>query len=171
MKDANKQKIFTSFLICNETGRPPAFNFRQPTNKLRVPCTVDVNDSIFHLFRAYLDQDVPLICRLPSRDSETGHWAQISISLVGKAELSHFHIESKINFIIHYDRTGGWITGGTGYSIGPTVILETNEDELGWHRVKIGDRIPFEFSIRYSCHWNKLTEAGFQRSRFQISIL
>ena len=35
-----------------------------------------------------------------------------------------------------------------GYSQGPTVTSETQEDELGWHRIKIGDEVKFEFSVR-----------------------
>ena len=42
----------------------------------------------------------------------------------------------------------GWITGGVGYSQGPTVTSETEEDKLGWHRIKISDELKFEFSVR-----------------------
>src|ERR1700689_4174676 len=121
MEDKDKQHIFTPFLICNETGSPPTFNFRQSTSRTKSSCTVTMDDPTFHLFQAYLHLDIPLICRLPSRHSDSEHWAQIPINLIGKSELSHFDIEPKINFIIHYDRTKGYITGGVGYSQGPTV--------------------------------------------------
>ena len=150
MEDTNKQQTFTPFLICNETGKPPTFNFGQSTSRSRVSCTVTIDDPSFHLFQEYLHHDLPLICRLPSQHSESGNWAQIPINLIGKTELSHFDIDPKINFILHYDRTKGYITGGAGYSIGPTVSLETHEDSLGWQRVKIGDTLQFEFSIRSS---------------------
>jgi hypothetical protein len=148
VEDKKNQRVFTPFLICNETGSPPIFNFRQSTSRTRTACTVTIDDPTFHLFQAYLHLDIPLICRLPSRQSGSGYWTQIPINLIGKVELSHFDIESKINFIIHYDRTNGWITGGVGYSHGPTVTSETEEKELGWYRIKIGDEMKFEFSVR-----------------------
>ena len=101
VEDAHKRRIFTPFLICNETGSPPTFNFRQSTSKTRTTCTVKIDDSTFHLFQAYMHLDIPLICRLPSCQPDNGYWAQIPINLIGKAELSHFDIEPKINFIIH----------------------------------------------------------------------
>ena len=111
-------------------------------------CTVTIDDSTFHLFQAYLHDDIPLVCRLPSSHSETGGWAQIAINLIGKAELSHFDVEPKINFVLHYDRIKGNIIGGVAYSIGPTITSETKEDDLGWHRIIIGDELRFEFSVR-----------------------
>lgn len=148
MEDANKQLVFTPFLTCNETENPPTFNFRQSTSPSRVYCTVAIDDPTFHHFQEYLHHDLPLICRLPSSLSETGNWAQIPINLIGKAELSHFDIDPKINFVLHYDRIKGYITGGAGYSIGPTVTGDAKEDDLGWHRIKIGDNLPLEFSVR-----------------------
>ena len=111
-------------------------------------CTVTIDDSTFHLFQAYLHLDLPLICRLPSHHSDTEHWTQIPINLIGKTELSHFDIEPKINVVLHYDRIKGNINGGVGYSIGPTVTSDIKEDELGWHRIKIGDHLRLEISVR-----------------------
>jgi hypothetical protein len=73
----------------------------------------------------------------------------IPINLVGKVELSHFDLDPRINFIFHYDRFHSWVTGGVGYSVGPTVTAQTEEQELGWQRVKIGDQVRLEFSVRY----------------------
>jgi hypothetical protein len=148
VEDANKQRVFIPFLTCNETGKPPTFNFRQSTSRSRTSCTVTIDDFTFHLFQSYLHLDLPLICRLPSRHSDTDHWTQIPINLIGKTELSHFDIEPKINFVLHYDRIKGNIKGGAGYSIGPTVTSEIKEDELGWHRIKIGDNLRLEISVR-----------------------
>ena len=111
-------------------------------------CTVTIDDHTFHLFQSYLHHDLPLTCRLPSRHSETGNWAQIPINLIGKTELSHCDVDPKINFVLHYDRIKGYITGGTGYSIGSTVTADTKEDDLGWHRIKIGDSLRLELSVR-----------------------
>jgi len=80
---------------------------------------------------------------------ESGLWAHIPINLVGKAELSHFDIETRMNFIFHYDRWHNWVMGGVGYSIGSVVTKDTEEEEMGWKRVKIGDQVQLEFSIRY----------------------
>ena len=80
---------------------------------------------------------------------ETGPWAHIPINLVGKAELSHFDIETRMNFIFHYDRWHNWVMGGVGYSVGSVATKDTEEEEMGWKRVKIGDQVQLEFSIRY----------------------
>lgn len=39
--------------------------------------------------------------------------------------------------------------GGVGYSVGSVVTKDTAEEEMGWKRVKIGDQVRLEFSIRY----------------------
>jgi hypothetical protein len=147
MEDKQKQRIYTPFLTCNETGTPPTFSFRQSTPRARTLCTVTIDDPTFHLFQAYLHHDIPLICRLRAIQGEEG-WAQIPIVFVGKAELSHCDLEPKINFVIHYNKGEGRITGGVGYSIGPTVSTETDERDLGWERIKIGDEVQLEFSVR-----------------------
>jgi hypothetical protein len=149
IEDANKQRLYSPFLICNETGYPPAFKFRHSTSLNRIPCTVTIDDPTFHLFQEFLHHDMPLICRLQGRRSETGFWAQIPINLIGKVELSHIDIDPKINFVFHYDKFHRWVTGGVGYSVGPVVTPKLDEKEFGWQRVKIGDQITLEFSLRY----------------------
>jgi hypothetical protein len=144
----DKQRVYIPFPVCNETGYPPAFRYRHSTSKVRIPCTITIDDPMFHLFQSYLHHDIPLVCRLQSRRSDTDYWAHIPISLLGKVEFSHIDVEPKINFIFHYDRFHGWVTGGVGYSVGPTVTAKTAEQELGWERVKIGDELRFEFSLR-----------------------
>lgn len=157
MEDNQKQRVYTPFLICNETGTPPTFAFRHSTSRTRTPCTVTIDDPTFHLFQAYLHLDIPLVCRLPSVRAEE-RWAQIPITLVGKAELSHVDLEPRINFVIHYNKGEGRITGGVGYSLGPTVAIDTDERDLGWERIKIGDEIRLEFSVRYR---PKVPESSF----------
>jgi len=150
IEDAEKQRIYVPFVTCNETGYPPAFAFRHSTSKYKIPCTITIDDPTFHFFQAYLHHDIPLVCRLPARRDQTaGPWVHIPINLVGKVELSHFDIDPRINFIFHYDRFHSWVTGGVGYTLGPTVTSQTEEHELGWQRVKIGDQVQLEFSIRY----------------------
>lgn len=150
IEDENKERKYIPFLTCNETRYPPAFKFRHSTSKQRIPCTVTVDDPTFHTFQAYLHQDYPLVCRVPSRNSDPPIWAHIPISLVGKVELSHVDIEPQLNFIFHYDRFRGWVTGGVGYSVGQTVTSQTVEQDLGWQRVKIGDQLTFEISLRWT---------------------
>jgi len=147
MEDKQKQRIYTPFLRCNETGSAPTFAFRESTSRTRTPCTITIDDPTFHLFQAYLHDDIPLVCRLPSAQGEES-WARIPIALVGKTELSHIDLEPKINFVIHYHKGEGSITGGVGYSVGPTVTVGTDERELGWERIKIGDEIRLELSVR-----------------------
>lgn len=149
IEGVDKERLYAPLLICNETGYPPAIQFRKSSSR-RIPCTITIDDPTFHLFQAYLHLDVPLVCRLPSSGSTGGSWAQIPVSLVGKAELSHIDLEPKINFIFHYDRTRGLIEGGAGYSIGPTATSQTEEHNLGWLRLKIGDQVQFELSVRYT---------------------
>lgn len=134
--------------MCNETGSPPVFHFRQSTSRARTPCTITIDDPTFHLFQAYLHYDFPLACRLQSRKSGNENWASIPINLIGKVEFSHIDLETNLNFIIHYDRDQGWITGGVGYSVGPTVTSDTVEKDLGWERVKIGDSVRLDLSVR-----------------------
>lgn len=148
MEDKQKQRIYTPFLTCNETGAPPTLSFRQSTSRARIPCTVTIDDPTFHLFQAYLHHDIPLVCRLPSLNEDTS-WAHIPVALLGKAELSHFDLEPKVNFVIHYHKAEGRIVGGTAYSVGPTITVDTDERDLGWERIKIGDEMKFEFSVRY----------------------
>ena len=145
-EDPHKERVWTPFLKCNETGLPLTFHFRE-SSRSRIPCTVQIDDPTFHIFQAYLHYDFPLACRLQSRKSGD-NWAAIPVNLVGKVELSHFDLETKLNFIIHYDRRLGWITGGVGYGIGPTVTSQTVEKDLGWQRVKIGDRVRLDLSVK-----------------------
>jgi hypothetical protein len=166
VEDEDKQRTYIPFLTCNETGNPPSFAFRTSTLKHKIPCTITIDDPTFHFFQAYLHHDLPLVCRLPARkqstdlriidaktndaeEVESGPWVHIPINLVGKAELSHFDIETRINFIFHYDRWHHWVSGGVGYSLGSVVGKDTEEEELGWKRVKIGDQVQLDFSIRY----------------------
>lgn len=167
IEDENKQRVYAPFLKCNETGYPPAFKFRHSTSRARIACTVTIDDPTFHLFQAYLHHDMPLVCRLQSRREDHGHWAQIPINFVGKVQLSHVDIDPKINFIFHYDNFHQWVTGGVGYTVGPTVSSETPERDLGWQRVKIGDDIKLEFSIR----WISTEEISNQHSHTGVNAL
>jgi len=109
-----------------------------------------------------------MICRLQSHHSDNEEWVQIPISFVGKTQLSHIDIEPQLNFIFHYDRFHSWVTGGVGYSVGPIVTSDAGERDLGWKRVKIGDTIPFEFSVRYSLSVDReLIQVDFYRGDSQ----
>jgi hypothetical protein len=148
LEDSDHERLYAPFLTCNETGYAPTFKYRQSTTKLRIPCTVTIDDPTFHLFQAYLHHDMPVVCRLPAQRTESGYFAHIAVNLLGKVELSHLDIDPKVNFIFHYDASHDWITGGVGYTLGPAVTSKTKE-EADWQRLKIGDQIKFEFSVRY----------------------
>jgi hypothetical protein len=170
VEDSEKERVYSPFMICNETGQSPTFNFRQPTNRARNTCTVEIDDPTFHLFENYLHHDMPLACRIRS-SAGVDHWAHVPINLLGKVQLSHFDVEKKINFLFHYSREKGWISGGVGYSLGPAVTLKTSESDLDWERVKIGDQVQFELSVRFSRLVDRLIVDGSLRQRCPVNIL
>jgi hypothetical protein len=153
LENSDHERLYTPFLTCNETGYPPAFKFRHSTSKSRIPCTITIDDPTFHLFQTYLHHDIPLICRLPARRPENDYFAHIPINMLGKVELSHLDLDPKINFIFHYDAFHSWVSGGVGYTIGPTITSKTKEEQ-DWQRIKIGDQVKLEFSVRYPSDCN-----------------
>ncbi|KAK6531632.1 hypothetical protein TWF694_002811 [Orbilia ellipsospora] len=150
---------YIPFLTCSETGRPLEFKYlsEDPIN-----CTVkSITADVFHLWEFYIHNDSPLACRVPARPQtgdrritgdvgvEAGEWIPFVISLIGKLDLSHLHISTTLNVIMH---TGvltkansellypGTIDSATAYSVSPNV---------GSTRIIIGDNLPLRFKIRW----------------------
>ncbi|KAK6356659.1 hypothetical protein TWF718_000999 [Orbilia javanica] len=150
---------YIPFLTCAETGRPLELKYlsEDPLN-----CTVKaISDDTFHLWEFYIHNDSPLSCRVPARPPsgdrhitgdvgvEDGEWIPFVISLTGKLDLTHLHISTTINVILH---TGifsqdssellypGTIDSATAYSLSPNVDST---------RIIIGDDLPLRFNIRW----------------------
>ncbi|KAL9107692.1 MAG: hypothetical protein Q9227_007407 [Pyrenula ochraceoflavens] len=101
------------FPTCNETFLPLALPFNTPSS---LSCTIDsLSDELYHLLEFYTHDDVPFECRIPSvplpsssstlnddRDSsEAAQWTPMTISLQGTLQLSHLHIHTSVNTLIH----------------------------------------------------------------------
>ncbi|EPS40009.1 hypothetical protein H072_6190 [Dactylellina haptotyla CBS 200.50] len=150
---------YIPFLTCGETGRALEFKYlsEDPVN-----CTVKaISDDVFHLWEFYIHNDSPLACRVPARPPngdrpitgdvgvEAGEWIPFIISLTGKLDLTHLHISTTLNVIMH---TGvfsqnaaellypGTIDSATAYSVSPNVDST---------RIIIGDDLPLRFKIRW----------------------
>ncbi|KAL9621227.1 MAG: hypothetical protein Q9160_004360 [Pyrenula sp. 1 TL-2023] len=105
------------FPTCNETLSPLALPFNTP---MTLPCTIDsLSDELYHLLEFYTHDDVPLTCRIPSTplsatssnspssaalDDSTSSlvsWTPLTIALQGTLQLSHLHIHTSINTLLH----------------------------------------------------------------------
>ncbi|KAF3922884.1 hypothetical protein ABW20_dc0100003 [Dactylellina cionopaga] len=150
---------YIPFLTCSETGNPLELRYlsEDPVN-----CTVKaITEDIFHLWEFYIHNDSPLACRVPARPQsgdrhitgdvgvEAGEWIPFIISLTGKLDLTHLHISTTLNVIVH---TGvfsidssellypGTIDSATAYSISPNIDST---------RIIIGDDLPLRFNVRW----------------------
>ncbi|KAK6509886.1 hypothetical protein TWF481_004613 [Arthrobotrys musiformis] len=149
---------YVPFLTCAETGRPLELRYlsEDPLN-----CTVKaISDDTFHLWEFYIHNDSPLSCRVPARPLsgdrhitgdvgvEAGEWIPFVISLTGKLDLTHLHISTTINVILHTGSSSqdddllfpGIIDSATAYSVSPN---------LDSTRIIIGDDLPLRFNIRW----------------------
>ncbi|EWC47221.1 hypothetical protein DRE_03340 [Drechslerella stenobrocha 248] len=150
---------YVPFLTCNETGRPLELQF---LSEAPVNCTVKtISDEVFHLWEFYIHNDSPLACRVPVRPQtgdrpitgdvgvESGEWIPFIISLTGKLDLTHLHISTTLNVILHTGAVTdnpadppypGKIDSATAYSISPNIDST---------RIIIGDDLPLRFNIRW----------------------
>ena len=173
--DASGELQYIPFPTCNETGRPLELLFGSekgidiPTGissepdlrLLDINCTLaELDDSLFHLLEFYIHNDAPLSCRVPSLplSSSTSRTSQdythLQFALTGKLQLSHLHIDPRLNVIVHTtaptkkDKTGeistgdreGQILAATAYSLPPT---------LSSPQLVIGDPLPFQLTVRW----------------------
>ncbi|KAJ5113248.1 hypothetical protein N7456_001782 [Penicillium angulare] len=115
---------YVPFVTCNETSRPLSLRYGISET---ITCTIpSLSDNLYHLFEFYVHSDVPMTCRVPTsplvsspdtptekKDSESGvedsallsengpPFTPLTIALQGTLQLSHLHIWSDMNMLMH----------------------------------------------------------------------
>lgn len=159
--NANGQLQYVPFPTCNETGRPLELYFGVEKD---MNCTIDfVDDSFFHTLEYYVHNDAPFTCRIPARPlaasalttkkedptiegqgSLSRDYIPLIIALTGTLQLSHLHIASHLNVLLHAVPKSvepGVIAASTAYSVAAPWSPPT--------RIVIGDALPLMFSVRW----------------------
>lgn len=126
-------------------------------------CTIPfVSDAFFHLLEFYIHSDAPLSCRLPERPpphvesggeaSSPPEFVPLVFALAGTLQLSHMHISTHLNVLIHstpkhhlHPHDSGVLDSATAYSTSPL----THMDGSYTRRLVIGDPLPLSFSVRW----------------------
>ena len=148
--DASNEEIYAPFLICEETGSPLTFPFRESTNENYIPCAVAIDEQTFDSFEIYLHNNSPRICRLQSLSYEGKPSGQIFVNFVGDVRFSYLNIEPKLDFIVHFNQSrSGFVEGGMGYTLERKVPKIESNQESNLQRIQIGDEIQFEISVKY----------------------
>lgn len=147
---------YIDFSICNETSEPLSLPFAEPTH---LTCTIDaLTDDLYHLLEYYVHNDAPLSCRVPTYpqssssdytdETETAladkgkeAWTPLTIALQGTLQLSHIHIWTDINVLMHHSpltpsseddestTPPGAILAAAAYSIPPNQIVSPANKE------------------------------------------
>ncbi|KAJ6103746.1 hypothetical protein N7486_003968 [Penicillium sp. IBT 16267x] len=115
---------YIPFVTCNETSRPLSLRYGISET---ITCTIpELSDTLYHLFEFYVHSDVPMTCRVPTSplsstpntpedsDPESGEtdplaalsengppFTPLTIALQGTLQLSHLHIWSDMNMLMH----------------------------------------------------------------------
>lgn len=167
---------YIPFATCNETSRPLSLHYGISET---ITCTIpSITDSLYHLLEFYVHSDVPMTCRVPTApltptnntpkdhskpDPESAEvdslaalnengppFTPLTIALQGTLQLSHLHIWTDMNMLLHNvasdaaaQRTSpkkrgqsgqpGYAVAGTAYSTpeyeAAVKGLELDEDE------------------------------------------
>ncbi|ESZ91806.1 hypothetical protein SBOR_7801 [Sclerotinia borealis F-4128] len=152
---------YIPFPICNETGKPLELKYGIEEE---LNCTIPIiTDSFFHILEFYIHSDAPLSCRLPSRPAPTIHhinsypnykqeYIPLTFALAGTFQLSHLHIASHLNVLLHsvpkhrtQKRDSGVLGCGVGYSTGGRGMGRG----MGMKKLIIGDELGLRFSVRW----------------------
>ncbi|KAJ5373231.1 hypothetical protein N7517_005237 [Penicillium concentricum] len=151
---------YVPFVTCNETARPLSLHYGISET---ITCTIDsLSDELYHLLEFYVHSDVPMTCRVPTApltpsagaaahtdkdsDQKSGEadtlsaladngppFTPLTIALQGTLQLSHLHIWTDMNVVMHNmasdaaaeqntkTRAGqsgqpGFVVGGIAYS-------------------------------------------------------
>ncbi|OQE06074.1 hypothetical protein PENVUL_c020G08366 [Penicillium vulpinum] len=151
---------YVPFVTCNETARPLSFHYGISET---ITCTIDsLSDEMYHLLEFYVHSDVPMTCRVPTApltpsagaaehadkdsDQKSGEadtlsaladngppFTPLTIALQGTLQLSHLHIWTDMNVVMHnmasdaaaeqkaktsraQSRQPGFVVGGIAYS-------------------------------------------------------
>ncbi|KAI1007994.1 hypothetical protein K3495_g248 [Podosphaera aphanis] len=157
---------YTPFPICNETGSPLELKYGIEEE---LNCTIPmITDSFFHLLEYYVHSDAPLSCRIPSRppahiaagiNLETRpefqqEYVPLVFALAGTLQLSHLHISTHLNILIHstpkhhlHHHDSGVIDSGAAYSTSP--LSHTRGPASLTKKLVIGDPLPLILSVRW----------------------
>ncbi|MCJ1484707.1 hypothetical protein MMC06_004880, partial [Schaereria dolodes] len=153
ISDSQGALQYIPFATCNETGRPLELYFGVEKD---INCTIaQITDPLFHLLEFYVHNDAPLTCRIPSHpDSPTSAITTVAtadkfiplvFALAGTLQLSHLHISSKLNVILHTStdllHEEADILAATAYSI-PSLRSSST-------KIVIGDPLPLQVSVRW----------------------
>ena len=158
-------------MTCNETGRPLELYFgvekgmapyTQAECRLLIQsdinCTLEaIDDPLFHLLEFYIHNDAPLTCRIPTHPLTSGQispaatsstnddYIPLIFALSGALQLSHLHISSKLNVLLHTSpelaTQDADILAATAYS-SPSLSSAST-------RIVIGDPLALQLSV----HW------------------
>ncbi|KAJ5502352.1 hypothetical protein N7463_005226 [Penicillium fimorum] len=171
---------YVPFVTCNETARPLSLHYGISET---ITCTIDsLSDELYHLLEFYVHSDVPMTCRVPTApltpsagtaahtdkdsDQKPGEadtlstladngppFTPLTIALQGTLQLSHLHIWTDMNVVMHNmasdaaaeqnikTRAGqsgqpGFVVGGIAYSTpefdntGKNVKLDEDEESV-----------------------------------------
>ncbi|KAJ5485104.1 hypothetical protein N7539_005092 [Penicillium diatomitis] len=144
------------FVTCSETTRPLSIHYGVSET---ITCTLaSLSDSLYHLLEFYVHSDVPMTCRVPTAplrpsntapkdhanpDAEAGEastltalkengppFTPVTIALQGTLQLSHLHIWTDMNMLMHsipsdpaaQSRKGrkNGLSGQSGYAVAGT---------------------------------------------------
>ncbi|KAK2759373.1 hypothetical protein FQN54_002851 [Arachnomyces sp. PD_36] len=144
IEDQQGKLQYIPFPTCNETSNPLSLRYGISET---TTCTISsLSDSLYHLLEYYVHSDVPLACRVPTypltqAGGEPGNvddaslfadggsdgpaFTPLTIALQGTLQLSHLHIWSDMNVLVHRrslstpgkKKAPGKVIAGTAYSI------------------------------------------------------
>ena len=158
VQDASGGLQYIPFPFCNETASSLAFAYGEPAS---LTCTIDnLEDELYHLLEFYVHNDVPLSCRVPSfplsaPPSESkdvsfesdivkaNQWTPLTIALQGTLQLSHLHIHTSINVLLHSSPESHLIAA-TAYSL-PNITKQTPYPEGS--KIIRGEPVIFTFNV------------------------
>ncbi|KAI5777790.1 hypothetical protein EDC01DRAFT_623613 [Geopyxis carbonaria] len=139
---------YIPFALCNETSAPLSFSYLGGEDT-GLNCTIpEVSDAMYHLLEFYVHHDTPLSCRIPARPlggegvggGEADTYVPLIFALAGKLELSHLHISTALNVLLHVSpETPGVIDAAAAYS-------SSAADST---RIVIGDPLPLQMRVRW----------------------
>lgn len=165
--DAHGSLQYIPFPTCNETNLPLTFRYATPE---KLTCTfASLSDDLYHLLEYYVHADVPLTCRVPTYplvseiqtssqdtvipvDDKSGsneEWTPLTIALQGTLQLSHLHLHTDINAILHHTSTfsaspsRSQVQASAAYSVPNITTVQTAQGT----KVIRGEPLAFTFSV------------------------
>lgn len=138
--DSENHIIYGPFPTCIETGKPFSLQYGVSED---VNCTIQLDDTMFHLFQLYIHEDAPFSCRLPHSKAYKDAYIPLTLNFRGHLETSHLDIDTTMNIIAHKKQDGS-LMASIGYSAGDQTA-----------RYIIGDKMPIQFSVTWVDEFHK----------------